>query len=134
MTDFPYRIEVDRPLSTEERTVIGWLLAHGDGNNDEFIAQLSQARVIAQCARGCASIDLEIAGERASGAMKVLADFQWTTQEGHACGAFVFEQGGLLGGLDLWSIDAGTVPSSLPAIEDLEPFGTLRSIQPPPRG
>ena len=123
----PSLIPVDRALSEQERSLIEWLLLHGDGDNAAFVAQLNQSSVVAHCACGCASIDLAVAGKLGAGNMRVLADFQWTTPEGHACGAFVFEQDGLLAGLDLWSIDGGAVPSALPAIEDLVPFGTLRA-------
>lgn len=125
MQTSPSRIPVDRPLSGEERSLIEWLLEHGDGYNTAFVAQLNQANVIAHCACGCASIDLAIAGKRGAGGMRVLADFQWITAEGYACGAFVFEQDGLLAGLDLWSIDGETIPSSLPSTSDLLPYGTL---------
>lgn len=125
MNASPSRIVVDRDLTVEERSIIEWLLAHGDGDNAEFIEQLKQARVVAHCACGCASVDLAIAGQSSTAPMRVLADFQWTTADGHLCGAFVFEQDGLLGGLDLWSIDGETVPRTLPAAKDLVPFGTL---------
>ncbi|MDR0184097.1 hypothetical protein [Lysobacter arvi] len=124
METTPSRIPVDRPLSAEEHSLIRWLLRHGDGDNAAFVEQLNQANVVAHCACGCASVDLAISGECGTGGMRVLADFQWTTPEGHACGAFVYEQGGLLAGLDLWSIDGGTVPSSLPRTDDLVPFGS----------
>ncbi|HEY5851576.1 MAG TPA: hypothetical protein VIT62_12530 [Lysobacter sp.] len=127
MTAAPYRIAVDRPVSAEERSLIEWLLEHGDGDNTEFIAQVDHARVIAHCSCGCASIDVAIAGKCPSEPLRVLADFQWTTRHGHLCGAFVFEHGGLLGGLDLWSVDGESVPSILPAVEDLAPFGAIRS-------
>jgi len=123
----PSRIVVDRPLTEQERSLIEWLLAHGDGDNAEFIAQLAQASVAALCPCGCASIDLAIAGRSGTGGMRVLADYQWTTPEGHLHGAFVFEQAGLLAGLDVWSIDGEGVPSVLPATEDLLPYGTLRA-------
>src|SRR5688572_12155494 len=98
MNASPSRIVVDRDLTVEERSIIEWLLAHGDGDNAEFIEQLKQARVVAHCACGCASVDLAIAGQSSTAPMRVLADFQWTTADGHLCGAFVFEQDGLLVG------------------------------------
>jgi hypothetical protein len=53
----------------------------------------------------------------------VLADFEYTTAQGHLCGAFVFERGGLLAGLEVWSADGRATASALPAVGQLRPFG-----------
>lgn len=59
--------------------------------------------------------------------MRVLSDYQWRTEDGHLCGAFVFEQDGLLAGLDLYSIDGLTTPDAMPPIRDLFPYGLVRT-------
>jgi hypothetical protein len=63
-----------------------------------------------------------------SGVLGILADFQFRTPEGHLCGAFVFERAGLLAGLEVWSIDGLTVPSTLPAIEKLESLEAVSKL------
>jgi hypothetical protein len=55
--------------------------------------------------------------------MGILADFEYLTSDGHRCGVFVFERAGLLAGLEVWSMDGLSVPSTLPAIEQLQSLG-----------
>jgi hypothetical protein len=125
----PSNIEVDRPLSDQERSTVRWLLEHGDGDNSEFLSQLDQARVVRLCACGCASVDFSISGKRpAQPAMLVLSDYQWRTKDGHLCGAFVFEQDGLLAGLHLYSIDGLTTPGAMPPRGDLVPYGSASQV------
>lgn len=129
MSHIPSKTEIDRPLTAEEQSIVQWLLDHGDGDNSEFLHQLSQARVARLCDCGCASIYLSIGGKRPGPtAMRVLSDFQWRTSDGHLCGALVFEQDGLLAGLDLWSIDGQATPDALPPIQSLVPYGTLSQV------
>ncbi len=54
--------------------------------------------------------------------MQVLGDFQWKNSAGHLFGAFVFEQDGLLAGLDLWSVDGLEIPRALPDPAQLIPL------------
>lgn len=103
MTHSVSRIPESRALTESEVTVVRWLLEHGNPEASQFLPQLDQAAVVSRCSCGCASIDFAI---------------------GNLFGAFVFEQQGLLAGLDLWSIDGLATPSSLPPIEALVPYGT----------
>jgi len=119
------RIPESRALTESEVTVVRWLLEHGNPEASQFLPQLDQAAVVSRCSCGCASIDFAISGKRPTeAAMHVLSDFQWQGSQGNLFGAFVFEQQGLLAGLDLWSIDGLATPSSLPPIEALVPYGT----------
>lgn len=116
-------IPEDRPLSVREASLIRWMLEHGAPGAADFLPQLPDARVVSRCPCGCASVNFSIAGvSPPPGGLGILADFQFHTREGFLCGAFVFERAGLLAGLDVWSIDGPTVPSTLPAIEALEPL------------
>ena len=111
----------DRPLSGQEAKLVRWMLEHGEPRAATFLAQLPDARVVSRCSCGCASVDFAIAGVKPPpGNLGVLADFQFRTAEGHLCGAFVFERAGLLAGLEVYSQDGLSVPSTLPAIETLE--------------
>lgn len=53
---------------------------------------------------------------------RVLSDYQYRTGEGHRCGVFIFERGGRLAGLEVWSMDGLSTPTGLPAIEQLRPL------------
>jgi hypothetical protein len=56
--------------------------------------------------------------------MGLLADFEYRTVKGEPCGAFVFERDGLLAGLEGWSVDGLSTPTTLPAIDESQPLGT----------
>ena len=129
MSQTPSLIDVDRPLTADERSVVEWLLRHGEGDNSEFLAQLAQARVCRLCSCGCASIDFSINGKRPTHpSLRVLSDYQWRSGLGHLYGAFVFEQDGLLAGLDLYSIDGQGIPDAMPPIGSLVPYGTPSQV------
>jgi hypothetical protein len=109
-------IPEDRELTEEEIALIRWMLMHGASKASEFLPQLDRARVSSRCSCGCASIDLAIDGVSPSIGlgMQILADFEYRTTDGYDCGAFVFENGGLLAGLEIWSRDGRWTPSRLP--------------------
>jgi hypothetical protein len=116
-----------RPLTEEERALLGWLIERGTGDVALLRSQLDRASVSARCGCGCASIDLAIDGcqESKDGPMQVVADFAWKTDTGHLCGAYLFTRGERLAGLDLWSIDGAETPIAPPAIERLFSYATL---------
>jgi hypothetical protein len=117
------RLPDNRDLTVEERGLIRWMLEHGSEEGRAYIGQLDCARVHARCICGCASIDLTINGKIPSDfRMRVLGDFQWKDEAGSLFGAFVFEQDGLLAGLDLWSVDGLGTACSLPKPEALIPL------------
>jgi hypothetical protein len=60
----------------------------------------------------------------------ILADFGYRTPEGHACGAFVFERAGRLAGLEVWSADGLSTPSTLPQGDQLHPLGSVQHAEP----
>ncbi len=55
MTNFP------RPLTDEERTLVRWMLQHGEPGAKMYLEQLDEAVVSGGCSCGCASIDFQIA-------------------------------------------------------------------------
>jgi hypothetical protein len=115
----------DRPVTAKEARLIQWLIEHGNSKDAAvFLSQLKNARVVARCGCGCASFEFAVGGRRntpASG-MQILSDFKWSDEHGHLFGVYVFARGGLLAGLDLWSIDGEATASSLPNIEQLVPL------------
>lgn len=119
----PSRIAEDRPLSSEERSLIHWLLEHGEPEARDFLPQLAKARVVARCGCGCASIDLAVDGRVGTpGPMDILSDYLWRDSENHLFGAFVFAHEQLLAGLDLWSVDGEATATTLPKPEQLTPM------------
>lgn len=129
MAHTPTTILEDRDLTAPERTLVQWLLERGEVDAPQYLPQLQQARVFSHCSCGCASIDFTVAGKRPTHpSIRVLSDFQWISSEGYLFGVFVFEQDGLLGGLELWSIDGQALPSTLPPVAALVPYGTLQQV------
>lgn len=114
---------VERLLSAEERALLRWLLERGGEDAHALLPQLDQARVVARCACGCASVDLAVDGRPADDDAlmgTVTPDFFfWTEPDGGLCGVFVFAKGGTLVGLEVWSVDGGTTPATLPAVSQL---------------
>jgi hypothetical protein len=117
----------DRPLSANETALMRWMLEHGTAAAAEFLPQLAEARVVARCYCGCASVDFAVRGvvPPPGDGIGILADFEYRTDEGHLCGVFVFERTGLLAGLEVWSVDGLSTPTTLPAVEQLQPLGTI---------
>jgi hypothetical protein len=54
--------------------------------------------------------------------MQILADFAWQAADGSQFGIFLFSRGGLLAGLEVWSVDGLATPSTLPRIDQLHPI------------
>jgi hypothetical protein len=124
-------IPEDRPLTAEESALVCWMLEHGTPAAARFLPQLAAARVVSRCYCGCASVDFSVGGVvPAPGPLGILADFEYRTPEGHLCGAFVFERDKLLAGLEVWSVDGLSTPSTLPAIEQLQPLGSVQEAEP----
>jgi hypothetical protein len=113
----------DRPLSDVERGLIQWLLEHGGANAANYVSQLDQTRVAAQCPCGCPTVDLAVGEARPAGGDKeILSDYQWQGPGDARFGVFVFARAGLLAGLEVWSIDGIETPSRLPDTTELQPL------------
>jgi hypothetical protein len=116
-------IPEDRPLSDEERSLVRWMLEHGESHAPSFLSQLEQARVSSRCRCGCASVNFSVAAKEPSvTGMDILSDYVWEDAEGHKFSAFLFARGGLLAGLDLYSVDGAVTPTWLPKPEQLQPL------------
>ena len=128
----PTAVPEDRPLTTAEAALIRWLLQHGVRRAAEYLPQLDHARVASRCYCGCASIDLAINGvvSPPGDGINILADYEWRSAGGELFGVFVFERGGLLAGLEVWSQDGLAPAVALPDIEQLLPIGACQNAEP----
>lgn len=100
------------------------MLEHGSDEARAFLPQLELAEITPRkCPCGCASIDFRIKGQPAAPpGVHVLGDF--LVGEGDSqSGAFIFESGGLLSGIEVYGL-AGDAPATLPRIEELRSFAT----------
>jgi hypothetical protein len=110
---------MNRPTTSAEKNLIRWMLEHGEPEAKNFFHQLEKAEVTPwRCSCGCASVNFSIQGyPEPTGGLHPLADFVFgfgTTLSG----IFVFEQNGILAGLEIYGL-AGDAPKSLPSPESL---------------
>ena len=115
---------VPRPLTDHEEKLIRWLLEHGRSEAGQFLPQVADARVVGCCPCGCASVDFAIKGQvpPLGAGMNDLAHYSWQSADASTCGVFVYACGDLLGGLEVWSADGETNPTTLPEIDKLKPI------------
>lgn len=113
---------MNRALTASELRLARWMLEHGDREALNFVDQLDLAEVTPwRCACGCASINFQIRGHaEPSPGVHVLGNFVFGS-ENDLSGAFIFESGGLLRGIEVYGL-AGDAPKDLPAIEALRSF------------
>ena len=116
----------NRELTSEERHLVRWMLEHGEADARMFLPQLERAQVLpTRCPCGCASIDFSIEGlPKPEGGLRPIADFVFGTG-GELSGIFVFEQSGVLAGLEVYGL-AGDAPRTLPSPDVLRPFAEGR--------
>jgi len=119
-------IPEDRPLTVRENTLTRWLLEHGIPEAADYLQQLERARVASRCYCGCASINFAISGvvPPPGDGITILADYEWQAPGGEMFGVFVFERGGLLAGMEVWSQDGLGQATVLPEIKQLRPVGS----------
>ena len=119
-------VSTNRPLTAAEEHLIRWMLEHGEPEVRAFLPQLEKAQATAwRCPCGCASINLSVEGfPEPSGGLHPIADFVFGTDE-DLSGIFVFEQSGVLAGLEVYGL-AGDAPKSLPSPESLRPFSDAK--------
>ena len=102
--------------------LVRWMLEHGEPDAGQFLSQLERAQVLPRrCPCGCASIDFSIDGQpQPGGGLRPIADFVFGSG-GELSGIFVFEQSGVLAGLEVYGL-AGDAPKTLPSPDSLRPF------------
>ncbi len=117
MTEHRSSIPDDRPLTTQEITLLRWLLEHGTASG-AHVGQVEKLRVVSRCGCGCASIDFVRASDSP---LEILSDQQWQDEQGRRFGAFAFAREGKVAGVEVWSIDGLATPTTLPDPSLLSP-------------
>jgi hypothetical protein len=116
------RTRENRPLSTDESTLLRWLLEHGTERAALYIEQIPNVRVVDHCTCGCPTIDLAVSGEAVSGDIEVLSQFHGSTPEAVPVGVLIGASKGKLSYLEVFCFDENDGPFSLPDISTLKPF------------
>jgi hypothetical protein len=101
------------------------MLEHGESDAGEFLSQLDRAYVVSRCPCGCASIDFEVEGQAPpTGGLRKLGDYLFGPDD-QLAGVFIFECGGTLAGIEVWSASDHDAPRVLPTADMLWPMDNL---------
>ncbi len=112
----------NRPLTDAERHLARWMLERGTPAAAAFLPQLDAAEVTPwRCDCGCASINFDVRGlsPPTGSGIRVLAGFEFGTVD-DLSGIMIYERGGVLGGIEVYSL-GDAVPRSLPLANQLRP-------------
>jgi hypothetical protein len=119
----PTAIPDVRPLTTDERRLLEWLLKHGNPQAAAYLKQLPNVSVVARCGCGCPTIDLAVSGRAAclTSPTTILADTGGVSPEGVQVGIIVHGRENLISELEIYSV-AGESKFSLPRVEDIKNY------------
>jgi hypothetical protein len=100
-----YRAPESRPLTTEERILLEWLIANGSPSAAKYAPQISRVSVVSRCTCGCPTIDLAVDGRHIDGGSELVADFVGKSPEGIQVGVILHCRGGHISELEVYPID-----------------------------
>jgi hypothetical protein len=115
----------NRPVTAEERILIEWLLRHGKAGSDRFLKQVDSLRVVTRCLCGCPTVNFSQEGEPvAQESEHILADYL-ATVNGEDVGVILFQRGGRLSSLEVYSQAGTDKPFGLPEIKTIYSYEEL---------
>jgi len=122
-----YRAPDNRPLTTDERMLLEWLIANGSPSAAKYAPQILRVSAVSRCTCGCPTIDLAVDGKHVDGSSELVADFVGKSPEGILVGVILHCRGGQISELEVYAMDEvkGTFglpsPDALVALGDAEP-------------
>jgi hypothetical protein len=115
-----------RPLSVEEENLLRWILEHGSEEARSFLPQIEGMKAVRSCTCGCPTIRLVVADGVPLGSSqnRILCDLVGRTANGELIGLLLFQGGGELLDLEVYSLDgeAGPPEFGFPTIESFRDF------------
>jgi hypothetical protein len=119
-----------RPLSTQELELFRWMFEHGSEDLQTFQPQLDGILAARWCDCGCPSIRLQVAEGAALGrdiGQRIIGDFEGRTSRGELIGVLLFQRGGKLELLEVYTWDAqlpheDSSEWGLPTIDSMVPL------------
>jgi hypothetical protein len=118
-----------RPVTVKERALIDWLLRHGNPGSDQFLEQLDSLVVVWKCSCGCPTVNFAREGKPVpQEAEHILADYL-ATVDGEDVGIILFQRGGHLSSLEVYSQSGTDKPFGLPEIETIYSYEELAERQ-----
>ena len=119
----------NRPITAEEHTLIEWLLRHGTPDSEKFLRQVSSLIVVSKCQCGCPTVNFLQEGEPVAHAPEhILADYL-ATVNGEDVGVILFQRGGRLSSLEVYSRAGTDKPFDLPKVETIYSYEELSERQ-----
>jgi hypothetical protein len=117
-----YRAAEQRPLTTEERILLEWLISNGSPSAARYASQIHRVTVVSRCTCGCPTIDLALNGKHMNGSSEVIADFVGKSPEGVQVGVILHCRGGQISELEVYAIDQVKGVFRLPSPDALVAF------------
>jgi hypothetical protein len=109
----------NRPVTANERCLIEWLLRHGNPGSDQFLRQVDALVAVSKCSCGCPTVYFaQESGPVVQDAERILADYL-ATVNGEDVEVILFQRGGRLSSLEVYSQAGTDKPFGLPELETL---------------
>ena len=122
-----YRAPENRPLTTDERILLEWLIANGSPNASKYAPQIPRVSVVSRCTCGCPTIDLAVDGKHVGGGSELVADFVGKSPEGIQVGVILHCRGGQISELEVYPVDEVKGVFGLPRPDALIALGDAES-------
>ena len=118
-----------RPITVKERSLIDWLLRHGNPSSKQFLEQLDSLVVVWKCSCGCPTVNFAREGKPVPHeAEHILADYL-ATVDGEDVGIILFQKEGRLSSLEVYSQAGTDKVFGLPEIETIYSYEELAERQ-----
>ena len=118
-----YRAPEIRPLTTDERILLEWLIANGSPSAKKYAPQTPRVSVVSRCTCGCPTIDLAVDGKHVDGGSELVADFVGKAPEGIQVGVILHCRGGQISELEVYAMGEVKGAFGLPSPNALVAFG-----------
>lgn len=129
MNDAKKGESLHRPITVKERALIDWLLRHGNPGSEQFLEQLDSLVVVWKCSCGCPTVDFADEGRPVPHEAKhIIADYL-ATVDGEDVGIMLFQRGGRLSSLEVYSQAGSDKSFGLPEIETIYSYEELAERQ-----
>lgn len=115
----------NRPVTAKERSLIEWLLRHGNPSSEQFLQQLDSLFVVSKCSCGCPTVYFAREGESVvHHPERILADYL-AKANGEDVGVMLFQREGRLSSLEVYSLAGTDKPFGLPGLEAIYSYEEL---------
>jgi hypothetical protein len=118
-----YRAPEKRPLTTDERILLEWLISNGSPSAAKYAAQIPRVSVVSRCTCGCPTLDLAVDGEHVDGGSELVADFVGKSPEGIQVGVILHCRGDQISELEVYALGEVKGVFGLPSPDAPVPVG-----------